>query len=53
MKDFFFKPDMSYVDCIFLAVSAHGFAKGDFLAPVIIVMIGVAIHLATTNRWYD
>lgn len=53
MKDFFFKPDMSYVDCIFLSVAAHGFAQGDFAAPVIIMLVGLITHMLTTNRWYD
>lgn len=53
MKDFFFKPDMSYVDCILFSVAAHGFASGDFAAPAVIILIGLIIHMCTTNRWYD
>lgn len=53
MKDFFFKPDRSCGDCIFLAVAAHGFAQGDFLAPLVVMLAGLLVHLGTTARWYD
>lgn len=53
MKDFLFKPDMSYVDVIFFSVVALGLAEGHVATPLIIMSVGLCVHMLTTNRWYD
>jgi hypothetical protein len=49
---FFFANEFSFADTLFLGVAGHGFAQGDILAPIVITMVGLAIHL-TVGRKYN
>lgn len=53
MKDFFFKPDMSSVDCVLFAIAAHELSRGDLFASAMIFAGATLVHMITTDRWYE
>lgn len=49
---FLFENEFCFVDTLFLGVAAYGFAQGDILAPIVITMAGLIVHL-TVGRKYN
>lgn len=53
MKDFFFKPEYSWLDSIVLGACAIAFSHGMFGLFFGLAVLGLSVHLLTTKRLYD
>lgn len=53
MKDFFFKPEYSWLDSVMFGACAIEFSHGNFGLFFVLTVCGLSIHLLTTKRFYD